>query len=171
MNLLCLLSDQLLMWSALHVGYFFCATQASQAITERIARSRESLAWFTHRTLQTLRQAGLQMRQWSRPWSEVLPFRQFPRRSTANGLCAARRLRRRCGAISQLSSSPRNHRRNLRDQSRIVAAPRGAVGLDGEPSCTIAHYSHRFTARRRSAGQYAHHVARRRVASDRGGHR
>jgi len=171
MNLLCLLSDQLVMWSAIHAGYFFCATQTSQAITETIAGSRDSLAWFTHRTLQALRQAGLQMRQWPRPWPEVLPFRQLPRRSTANGLCAAGRLRRCCGAIRQLSSSAGNHRRDLRDQSRIVAAPRGAVGLDGEPSCTIAHYPHRFTARRRSAGQYAHHVARRRVAIDRGDHR
>ena len=172
MTILCLLSDQLLMWSAIYAGYLLFTPQTPQATTETIARSRNPLTRLTHRTLQALWQARLQMRQW--PWSrpQVLLVGKHPRRPASDGLRSPSRLSRCCRALSQLPSGAGDHRRNLRDQSRITSAPRGALRPSGERHPTIAHYSDRFTARRRFACQYAHYLARRRarVATFRGGH-
>ena len=163
MTIPCLLSDQLLMWSALYAGYFLGTTQTSPAVTQTTAGSRDSVTRFIDRTLQALRQARLQMRQRSGPWTQVLLVRELPRHATPDGLCSASRLPGGCRALKQFPPGARNHRENLRDQSRVVAAPRGALRPSGEPPFAIAHGSHRFTARRRTAGQYARCLARQRV--------
>jgi hypothetical protein len=172
MAILCLLSDQLLMWSAIYVGYLLVTPQAPQATAATTARSRNPLTRFAHRTLQALWQARLQMRQWSWSRSQVLLVGKYARWPASNGLCSSSRSTRCCRALNQLPSGARDHRRNLRDQSRTTSAPRGALGPSGERHPTIAHYSDRFTARRRFACQHAHYLARRRarVATFRGGH-
>jgi len=81
----------------------------------------------THRTLQALWQAWLQMCQGTRPWPQVLLVRELPECAAANGLCSAEPS---CGGqeISRpLSTRSRNLRADLRDQPRTAAPPRGAL--------------------------------------------
>src|SRR6516164_9414176 len=81
----------------------------------------------SHRALQTMRQAGMQVRRRSRSWPQVLFVGQLSRLAAANGLCAAGVSRSDGRVPGQLPSSPRDPRSDLRDQPRTAAAPRGAL--------------------------------------------
>src|SRR5216684_7049553 len=75
-------------------------------------------AWLSHRALQTLWQAGMQMRRRSSAWPQVLSFGELPGPAATDGLRAAGVLPPGHRVAGQLSSSPRDLRADLRDQSR-----------------------------------------------------
>src|SRR5438552_11657947 len=85
-------------------------------------------AWLSHRALQTLRQARMQMRRRSRPWPQVLSFGELPGLAATDGLRAAGVLPPDHRVAGKLPSSPRDLRADLRDQSRAAAPARGALG-------------------------------------------
>jgi hypothetical protein len=92
-NLLELQADQLYTWSdhyAPHIAQtdFVRFAKASAAAVTPVAATRSSAARFTHRALQAVWQAGMQMRPRSRSWPQVLPLRELYRPKAANGLRA-----------------------------------------------------------------------------------
>lgn len=112
------------------------------------------LARLADRALQALRQARLQMRGRSGTRSQVLPLSELSRRAATDGLCAAGRSGRDSRAGCQLPAGTRSSRRNLSDQPRTIAAPRGAVRAGGERSALIAHRIDRY--RRHGAAPCQH---------------
>ena len=170
MRLLVLLSDQFFTWSANGRYSVVHFAQTPSAIAEANASVRDALAWLAHRTLQALRQTGLQVCRRPRPWSQVLPIRELSRPPAANGLRAASRLHRRRRAPGELSPRSRDHRGDLRDQSRTITPPRGAIRGVGEPVAAVAHRLHRPAIGRRTHRQHARGLAHRRAraGADRG---
>ena len=79
MNRRGLQADQLYTWSDTHASQtastLFCRRFASTTPTASasVTPARPSVAGFPHRALQTLRQAGMQMRPRPRSWPQVLP--------------------------------------------------------------------------------------------------
>jgi hypothetical protein len=171
MSMLRVQSDQLLMWSAQNVEETrYRPQESSQTPAAKAASSGEHPAGLSHRTLQTLRQTRVQMRQGSRARSQVLPVGELSRQSPADGLRSSIQSRRHQQTHSQLSSDPRDLGGDLRDQSRTSPASRGALRTDGEPSLKRAHRL-RFANWRRASRQHAHGLVRSRVrvASQHGG--
>jgi hypothetical protein len=160
MHLYRLQSDQLDTWSdgnTKTIDRRLAQTPSSAAASTAAARCPP--AWLSHRALQTLRQARMQVCRWPRSWSQVLSFGELPGPAAANGLCAAGVLRTDHRVAGQLSASSRALRTNLRDQSRTLTSPRGALN---DP------YEHRTLRPSRPAGyrvgrcdprQYARSVA------------
>lgn len=106
----------------------FCGSAPTTPPTAAPSTStRSSAPWFPHRALHTLRQAGLQMRPWPRPWAQVLPLRQSLPTAAANGLHSAKLLPRRRRVLGQLPSPSPDLGRDLRHQSRVVAPARGTL--------------------------------------------
>ena len=157
-------SDQLSTWSDINARQTNCrvAKTPPSSLTPTSSTPGHS-ARFPHRALQTLWQAGMQMRRRSRPWPQVLSFGELPGLAAANGLCAARVLRTDYRVPCQLPSSPRDLRGDLRDQSRASAAPRGALRSSDGRDTLFAHRSIRNGIRRRAPGQHARSLARRRA--------
>src|SRR5260370_8837024 len=82
-------SDQLYTWSDENSEPSHrCTAEAPQHSPAPIAPAPIDPARFSHRTLQTLRQAGMQMRRRPRPWPQVLSVGQLPGLAAANGLRA-----------------------------------------------------------------------------------
>src|SRR5215472_4460118 len=83
-------SDQLYTWSdedpAPHHRWLAEAPRFTPAPT---ASAPSDPSWFSHRTLQTMRQAGMQVRRRPRSWPQVLFVGQLSRLAAADGLCAA----------------------------------------------------------------------------------
>lgn len=103
-----------------------CPSQASQGARTPLAASRRDPSRLAHRTLQTLRQARLQVRRRTRSRSEVLPLGHTTSRPTSDGLRSTG-LRRRGDRVSgALSFEPADSRGDLRDQPRATA-PKGRV--------------------------------------------
>jgi len=160
MHLYRLQSDQSYTWSDENtktIDRRLAQTPSSAAAPTATARCHP--AWLSHRALQTLRQAGMQVCRWPRSWSQVLSFGELPGPAAANGLCAAGVLRADQRVAGQLSASSRAPRTDLRDQSRTLTSPRGALN---DP------YEHRTLRPSRRAGyrvgwcaprQYARSVA------------
>src|ERR1700693_902282 len=87
-------ADQLSMRSGRFEGCFFRrAAQASPQTPGQLALARARAPRLADRDLQTLRTAGLPMRErtWSR--AQALSIDQHDRAAAADGLCAERRLR------------------------------------------------------------------------------
>src|SRR6478609_9087428 len=121
-------SDQLYTWSDENPEPAHCRiAKTPQRSSAPTASAPVDPPRFSHRALQTMRQAGMQMRRRSRPWTQVLFVGQLPRFAAANGLCAAGVLRPNCRVPGQLPSSPRDPRGDLRDQPRTAAPPRAAL--------------------------------------------
>ncbi len=158
-----LLSDQFLTWSANARYSVVHSTQTPRAIAQANAGIGHALARLAHRTLQALRQAWLQVRRRPRSWPQVLLIGEFPRAPAANGLRATGRLRRSLRTLDELSPGPRDHRGDLRDQSRTTTPPRGALRGVGEPGTAVAHHLHRSAISRRTHRQHARGLAHRRV--------
>src|ERR1700694_5359742 len=122
-------SDQLYTWSDNNEEERACCqlekTPPSPAAP--VAPAQGDPARLADRALQTLWQAGVQMRRRSRPWTQVLPFGELPGPAAANGLCAARVSRSDRRVRRQLPPSPRDLRSDLRDQPRTAAPPGGGV--------------------------------------------
>lgn len=157
-------SDQFDMWSDWDDrGTHFHPQTPPQTPAAQTASSGVGPARLTHRALQALWQTRVQVRRWSRTRPQVLPVRELPGPSASNGLRPAGRLRPDQRACSQLSSSPRDPRRDLRDQPRTAAPSRGALRGSGESGFHCAHHPHRFPVWRRAPRQHARDLARRRA--------
>ena len=131
------------------------STKASSDPSRQAASPRWHPSRFSHRTLQALWQAWLQMCQWPRSWPQVLLIRQLPEIAAASGLCSAEPS---CGGqeIScPLSTHSRNLRADLRDQPRTAAPPRGALRPHDERHCFPAHRAHKFPISKRGRRQHA----------------
>ena len=164
MNIHRLHSDQLLTWSDINARYLIVRiAQTACKAAQANARFGHLIAWFTHRTVQTLRQTWLQMCRRSGTWSQVLLVGELPRLPAPNGLRAAGRSARCRRAPGKLPSCPRNHRRDLRDQPRTFTPSRGVLRTPGEPASSAAHQRHRFATGRRTHCQHARGLACRRV--------
>lgn len=125
-------TDQYLYWSAtngtLHNILF--ATKTKNASETASKRRHVCFAWFSNRTLQTLRQSTLSLcsRPWA--WSQILSFRQRTGQPPVDDIRSAS-LQRQCrtspGKLSKLTSSAHSTRRN---QSRAATAARKALALN-----------------------------------------
>src|SRR5260370_28581000 len=129
-------SDQLYTWSDKNAEKRACCylEKAPPSPRAPATPTQDDSARLADRALQTLWQAGVQVRRRSRPWTQVLPFGELPGIATANGLCAARVSRSDRRVRRQLPPNPRDLRSDLRDQSRTAAPPRGALHRRYDPS-------------------------------------
>lgn len=159
-----LLSDQLYMWSDRHDRRtHFRPQTTTQTPAAQTASPRVSPARLARRALQALWQIRLQVRRRSRTRAQVLPVRELPGEISPNGLRPPGRLCPSQRACSQLSSSPRDPRTDLRDQPRIAAPSRGALRGSGESAPNCAHHPHRSAVWRCAPRQHARDLARRRA--------
>src|SRR6266571_4317624 len=128
MHLYRLQSDQLYPWSD---GYAktidCCLAQTPSNAAAPTATARRHSAWLSHRALQTLWQARMQVCRQSRSWSQVLSFGELPRPAAADGLCATGALRADLRVPGQLPANSRAFGTDMRDQPRTPAPPRGAL--------------------------------------------
>src|SRR6266567_7917625 len=122
--------------------------------------TQDDSARLADRALQTLWQAGMQVRRWSRSWTQVLPFGELPGIATANGLCAARVSRSDRRVRRQLPSSPRDLRSDLRDQPRTAAPPGGALKGHHARSAPRPPCANRCRIGGRAPRQYGRSLAR-----------
>lgn len=156
-------SDQLYTWSEICVREnLFCFAKTPPISSAPIPPARGDPTWLAHRALQTVWQARLQMCQGSGTRSQVLPVGKLPGLSTSHGLCAARAPRSDRRIPRQLPTNPRDSGGNLRDQPRTTTTSRGAL-RSRNGRCTLC--THRTVGsgnRRRSSGEHARSLARRR---------
>ena len=117
---------------------FCCSAQAPTSATAADAAARSAPAWLPHRALQTMWQAGLQMR--SRPWSwpEVLPLGESLPATAANGLHSPGLLPPDHRISGQLSAASSVCGRDLHYQSRTVIASRGGLRKRNEPCPSLS---------------------------------
>jgi hypothetical protein len=154
-------SDQLYTWS----------DENTPTIHNRLAKeTRHPLAaiapapgyssWLAYRTIQTVRQAGMQMRRWPWSWPQVLSLGQLPGITSTNGLHPAGTARANGGVPGQLSSGARGDGGDLRDQPRITPPARGA--LEGRRAQNHSRRPHcdRCEIGRCPPRQYARSLAR-----------
>jgi len=161
-------ADQLCTWSDTHAlptaQTDFCrVASAPPTAIAPPATPRSSFAGLSHRALQAMRQAGMQMRPRSRSWTQVLPLGQPVWSATANGLHPPGLSPPDHRISCQLPSSTRDLGRGLRHQSRTAMPPRGALSHPHEPCSRIALRLLRSPRRRPAPGQYALRLARRRT--------
>jgi|GEM_PF-1128167 len=158
------LADQLYTWTdnyahpAAQTGFCcFAPTQTSAAPAAATARS--STPWFSHRALQTLRQARLQMRSQPRSWPKILSLGQSLRAATANGLHPPGLLSPDHRVSGQLSSASSDFGRDLRDQSRAVISARCTLRNRHEPCPSRNVASLRCRSRQPASRQHALRLA------------
>ena len=174
MNNLHLLSDHVYDWSDISIRKIIvCVAQAKAVVTSQTSAVGCCASRLADRTLQTMREAWLQMCRRSRPWPEVLPVGELPRRTTADGLRASRKYRSRPRARRQLPRGAYSARGGLRDQPRAVTAPRGALRCGGERNVAAAQHPDRRCRRCAAPRQHGRGMACRRAALNhhRGDHR
>lgn len=82
---------------------------------------------FTHRALQTLRQARMQMRSWTRPRPQVLPLHQPARSNAGYGLCPSGGSRHGRSIPRELSRRSRDPRSNLQHQPRTASSQGASI--------------------------------------------
>jgi hypothetical protein len=132
------LADQLHTWtddyahSAAQTG-FRCPAPATASAAPAAATARSSTPRFSHRALQTLWQAKLQMRSQPRPWPEILSLGQSLRAATANGLHSPGLLSPDRRVSGQLSSASSDLGRDLCYQSRAIISARCILRNQHEP--------------------------------------
>ena len=160
MNSFEILSDQSFKWSASYEEEILCRpTKAPSGPTRQAASPRCHPSRFSHRTLQALWQARMQMRQGPRSWPQVLLVRELPEIATANRLCSAEPPCRDQEIPRQLSARSRSLRADLRDQPRVAAPPRGALRTHDEHRSFLAHRAHGFPISKRDRRQHARELA------------
>jgi hypothetical protein len=152
-------SDQLYTWSdnyAPRIRTNRRLAQTSPCSTAPTAATRCYPARISHRAIQALWQAWLQVRRGSRPWPQVLSFGELPRSAAANGLRTTGVLRPHPRVVGQLSARAGAIRATLRDQPRTPASPRGVLTSPHE-RCASRPSGPRV--RRRAVGQHARRLA------------
>jgi len=163
MNLSRIGSDQFYTWSDRNAEQAHCRLAKTPPCPPApTAPAPSHPSRLPHRALQTLWQAGMQMRRRSRSWPQVLSVGELSGPATANGLRAAGVLRADGRVPRQLPPSPRDLGGDLRDQPRIVAPPRGALKGRDERSALCPPRSHRCGIGWRAPRQYARRLAGRR---------
>src|SRR6267143_4013638 len=156
MNSFGILSDQSFRWSASYEEEILrCPTKAPSGPTRQAASPLCHPSRFSHRTLQALWQAWLQMRQGPRSWPQVLLVRELSEIAAANGLCSAEPSCRDQEIPRELSTRSRNLRGDLRDQPRAAAPPRGALRTHDEHRFFRAHRADRSPISKHDRRQYA----------------
>src|SRR5690242_17698065 len=154
-------SDQFYTWSDKYAKQVCCHLEkTSPSASAPIAPAQADPARLADRALQTLRQAGVQMRRRSRPWPQVSPFGEPPGLTATNGLCAAGVSRPDCRVRRQLPPSPRDIRGDLRDQPRTTAPPGGALKARPERSALRPPFTNRCWMGWRASRQYGRSLAR-----------
>src|SRR5882724_2283563 len=134
-----LLSDHVYDWSERSIKQDIVGiAQAPTELAARAAAVGRDLARLADRAVQALRQARLQMCRRPRSRPEVLLVSEFSRRAAADGLRSAGRYCRHPRAGRQLPSGALGAGGGLRDQPRVITAPRGAVRAGGERSALTA---------------------------------
>ena len=166
------LADQLYTWTddyALPAAQadFCCSAPAPTPATPARATPRSSAPWFSHRALQTLWQARLQMRSRPRPRPKILSLGQSLPTTTANGLHSAGLLSPSHRISGQLSSAPSDFGRDLRDQSRVVIPPRGTLRNRHESCHSLNVPALRCRTRQPPSRQHALLLARQRNSCER----
>ncbi len=141
-----------------------CTAKTTQRPCAPASATEIDRAGLPHRTLQTVWQAGMQVRRQSWTWAEVLSVGKLSRPAAANGLCATRCLRADRRVSRQLSPEPRDSGSDLQDQPRTSAPPRGALEMHHERFTRRRPRPDRCESGRRISRQYARSLDRRRPA-------
>jgi len=160
MNSFGILSDQSFRWSASYEEEILLrATKTPSGPIRQAAAPLCHPSRFSHRTLQALWQAWLQMRQGPRSWPQVLLICQLPEIAAASGLCSAEPSCRDQEIPRQLSARSRSLRADLRDQPRVAAPPRGALRAHDEHRFFLAHRAHGFPISKHDRRQHARELS------------
>ena len=156
-----LLSDQFLTWSDKNIetGHRRLA-KAPPSAPAPIAPAQSYPPWFSHRALQTLWQARLQMRRRPRSWPQVLSVGKLSRPASTNGLRPARVLRAGERVAGQLPPCSPGLGGDLRDQPRAPTPSREAVRDRHERSALSPPRADRSGTGRRAPRQHARQLAR-----------
>ena len=163
MKLYSLVSDQLYTWSDNHAERTHCRFAKTPPSSPAPAASApRDPARFPHRALQTMWQAGMQMRRRPRPRSQVLSVGELSRPAAANGLRPAGVLCSGGRVPRQLPPRPRDLGGHLRDQPRAAAPSGGALEDRYERSAFRPPCTDRSWVGRCAPRQYARKLARRR---------
>lgn len=163
-------SDQLSTWSDDTSESIHCRfAEAPQCSLAPVSFAPSDPPRFSHRALQALRQARMQMRRRPRPWPQVLSVGQLPGFAAANGLRTSGVLRSNGRASGQLSPITRDPRVDLRDQPRTAAPPRGVLKAPRAQGAFCPPHVDRCEIGRRSSCQYACRLARRQSKGFAGG--
>jgi hypothetical protein len=153
-------SDQLYTWSDKNGKRASCHLEkTSPSASAPVTPAQVDPARLADRALQTLWQAGVQMRRRPRAWPQVLPFGEPSGPPPSNGLCAAGVSRPDCRVRRQLPPGPRNPGSDLRDQPRTVAPPGGALKGHYERSALRPPCIRRCRIGRRAPRQYGRGLA------------
>ena len=156
MNLFGIQSDQSFRWSASYEEEILRRpTKAPSGPIRQAAAPLCHSSRLSHRALQALWQAWLQMRQGPRPWPQVLLVRELPEIAAASGLCSAEPSCTDQEIPRQLSARSRSLGADLRDQPRAAAAPRGALKGHDEHCFFLAHRAHGFPISKHDRRQHA----------------
>ena len=155
-------SDQLLTWSDEYTERTCCrAAKTPRRSCAPTAPTQICAAGLSDRAIQTVWQAGMQVRRWPWTWAQVLPVSELSWPAAANGLRAPGGIWANIGVSRQLSPKPGDSGSNLRDQPRVVAPSRGALKRCHERAAGCRPRSDRCGIGRRASGQYAGRLARR----------
>src|SRR6266576_2634058 len=154
-------SDQLYTWSDKNGKPVCCRLEKTPSSPPMpTATAQGDPAWLADRALQTLWQAGVQMRRRPRPWPQILPFGEPSRLAATNGLCAAGVSRSDNRVHCQLPPGARDLRSDLRDQPRTAAPPGGALNGHHERSSVRPPCINRCWIGWRAPRQYGRSLAR-----------
>ena len=156
-----ILSDQLYTWSDENTETAFCRiAETPQCSFAPTSSPPSDPPRFSHRALQAMWQARMQMRRRPGAWPEVLSLGQLSRLAATDGLRAAGVVRPNRRVPRQLPSSPRDSEVDLRNQPRTAASTRGT--LKGCHACSgFCHPgAHGCPLGRYAPGQYAGGLAR-----------
>lgn len=162
-SLIVLISDQFNAWSD---GYTKRTRRRTAETPQRPGASAPPAqidsARLPHRAIQTMWQAGMQMRRRRRTWPQVLSVGELSRSAATNGLRTAGKLRTNSGVYRQLSPESRDSGDDLRGQSRIAAPSRGALKRHHERVAVCCLRPDRCGIGWCASRQYARRLARRR---------
>jgi len=154
-------SDQLLAWSDENVETNHRRlAKAPPSAPAPTAPAQSCPARFSHRALQALRQARLQVRPGPRSWPQVLSVGELSRPASANGLRPARVLyagERVPGQLPPRSPDPGG---DLRDQPRAPTPSREALTDRHERNAASSPPTDRSGTERCAPRQYARQLAR-----------
>ena len=165
MSLFVLASDQSVAWSDEYPERTrHRPAKAPQCPCAATASAQVDSEGLSHRAIQAMRQAGLQMRRRARTRAQILPVGKLSGSATANGLHTPGCIWTNSGVSRQLSPKPRDSGVNLRDQPRIAAPSRGALKRFNERVPACPSRSDRREIGRRASRQYARRLARRQPA-------
>src|SRR3974390_575756 len=121
-------SDHSFTWSAIYAEEILRRpAKAPSGSARQAAAPRWHPSRLSHRTLQALWQAWLQMRQRPRSWPQILLVCELHECAAASGLCSTEPSCRDQEIPRPLSTRSRNLGADLRDQPRVAAPPGGAL--------------------------------------------